>query len=137
MAKIFLSYKFTGEEYGPLRELLNKIEKHLKEKGHEVFCSIDLQQFYKQNGMTSYQSQLDYCLDQQEGSDMIISILKCEELSNGMVEELKKADEFGQEKLLLIKKGLKFKTFRGSAKQIVEFNDESEILSCLDKLKIN
>jgi len=136
MAKTFLSYKFTNEPYGPLRELLNKIEENLISKGHEVFCSIDLQQFYKKNGMTSYQSQLDYCLQQQQNSDTVIAIIKDEEASNGMLEELKLSEKFGQRVFLIIKKGLRFKTFREAAEQTIEFENENEITACVDKLHL-
>jgi len=136
MANIFLSYKFTGEPYGPLRELLNKIEKNLTKKGHKVFCSIDLQQFYKKNGMSSYQSQLDYCLQQQKDSDTVIAIIKSEEVSNGMLAELKLSKKFQQKVFLIIKKGLKFKTFRNIAIQTIEFENENEITACVDKLHL-
>jgi len=136
MAKTFLSYKFTGEPFGPLRDLLNKINENLTNKGHIVFCSIDLQQFYKKNGMISYQSRLDYCLQQQKDSDTVIAIIKSKESSNGMLEELKLAEKFNQRVFLIIKKGLRFKKFREAAVQIVEFENDNEITACVDELHL-
>jgi len=121
MAKIFLSYKFTGEDPKELEKVLGKLKACLEAKGHTLFCSFLFEQFFRDKGYTVDEI-YDYCLNQLTSCDVFIAFVKSKEPSKGMELESEKAAVLKKPYILAIKKGLEFSEFRKVADTIIEFD---------------
>lgn len=124
--KIFLSFRFTGENFQDLKEILTDVKSELEAKKFNVFCSFDLEEYFQQEKM-GLEEIYSYCIKEQKTCDCIIALIKSEESSKGMEMELSKAIEFQQKIILLIKSDLDFPHFRTSAHQIIEFDEISQL----------
>lgn len=134
---VFISYKYTGEDIPKLKILLKKVQDSLQNTHRvDAFCSIDLEAYFEENGINEYQEQLDYCIKQQLGKKIVLAIIKSEEPSNGMYQELEKAKELKQKYLLLIQRGLEYKEYREYASETIEFDSENQIPLLATKFNI-
>ncbi len=132
MEKIFISYRYTGEEPKKLNILLNKLEKVLSKKGYEVFHSMKLEKYFIENNFSNEEIYRK-CLEIQEGSDICLGLIKSGDESNGMKMEFEKAIEINQKYILAIKKELDFPEYRAEAEKIIEFNNLNHLCQLLEK----
>lgn len=130
MVKIFISYRYTGEDPKRLNLILNKLEKTLAQNGHEVYHSIQSEKYFAENHFTNEQI-YDYCIKKQEESDIFLAFVKSPEQSHEMEIESEKADELKQKYILAIKKNLDFSDFRNQAEDIIEYNNLKELCEIL------
>lgn len=131
--KVFLSYRFTGEDLNELGKILAGIKSVLTEHDHQVFCSFDEEENFKEQGLTSEQI-YDYCLRVQEDSTVFLAFVKSEHHSSGMQKESRKAQELGQKYILLIRRGLDFPEYRKMANMIIEYSSYEELYDHLKYL---
>ena len=120
MSKIFLSYRFTGEDPNQLNEILRNINSKLTSKGYDVFCSFLLENYFREREM-SIEQIYNYCLREQESCDIFMPLINSNHRSSGMELELEKAKELRQRQILLIRKGLEFTQFRNSSYKVIEY----------------
>ena len=58
MSKIFLSYRFTGEDPNQLNEILRNINSKLTSKGYDVFCSFLLENYFRERERDEHRTNL-------------------------------------------------------------------------------
>lgn len=123
--KVFLAYKFNGEDINKLNEIMPKLCGHIKRLGHDYFCSLDKEEFFKQKGFNQAEI-LKYVFDELKKSDHLIVFVKSENVSQGMLLEIGYALAHEKKITLLIKKGLSQRYLRDLADEIIEFDDFKE-----------
>jgi nucleoside 2-deoxyribosyltransferase len=132
--RIFVSYRFTGEDPDQLRTVIHEICSSLENAGHQTFCSFWKGDFYKENKFTHKQI-LNYALDELERSDMYLAFVKSEDKSEGMLIEAGYAIAKNKKVYLAIKKGIRTTFIREMADKIIEFETLDELYQALNKLK--
>jgi len=133
MSKIFLSYRFTGEDPKQLDEVLGTIRKKLIASGHDIFCSFFMEDYFRKKAMTSDEI-YDYCLERQAESDTFLVFVKSEHKSTGMQKESEKAVQLGQKYVLLIRNDLDFFYLRSLAHTTIEYKDMPDLYQRLDTI---
>jgi len=127
----FLSYRFTGEDPVELDSILWKIRKSLSNIWLETFCSLWLEDFFRQNKMTADQIYC-YCNNRLSESDIFLAFIKSEEESKWMKMELEEALRLNKKIVLAIKEWLNHDNFRTNASKIIEFRTYDEIYEILN-----
>jgi len=69
--KLYLAYKFTGENFEDLKNEMGIISKALKELGNETFCSFERENLFKENSYTA-KDIIKYSLDQMNFCDAML-----------------------------------------------------------------
>lgn len=138
MAKVFLSYPFTGEDFNELGEVLTPIVSIVKEKGHAIFCSYFEEDNFKERGLSPEQIYAE-CVRIQRGYDTFMALIKSERPSSGMKAELEKAIDLKQKNVLLIRRDLThlFPEFVKTADLIISYSTYLELNSRLRTLGLN
>lgn len=134
MSEIFLSYRFTGECPKQLEYLLGNITKSLEFAGHDVFCSLFYEEFFRKKGW-GYNEILDYCLEEQKKREIFMPFVKTDDLSNGMVKESVLALELGQRYVLLEKSGLYLPEFREPAHEVISYESFDDLFRIMKIFK--
>jgi uncharacterized protein YqgQ len=130
--KIFVAYRFTGEDINELEIILSRIKSILESKGGDIFCSLFLEEHFKNEGFSS-QEIYDYCSQQLKKHGIILFFIKSEDKSKGMEIELEEAIKNNKKIILVIRKNLHFAKFRNAAHQTIEFNELSDLYDLLAK----
>jgi hypothetical protein len=78
--KYFLSHKFTGLKYEDINKDLLYIKDELLPKDSDYFCSLWMQDFFEKNNMSD-DDIYEFCLKEQEKSDIFIAYLVSDEIS--------------------------------------------------------
>jgi len=133
--KIFVAYRFTGEDIIELENVLSKIKNILEAKGANIFCSLFLEEHFKNEGFSS-QEVYDYCSKQLLKHDIILFFIKSGEKSKGMLIELEEAIKNNKKIILTIRKNLHFAEFRQAAHQIIEFDELSNLYDLLSESEL-
>ncbi|OIO53090.1 hypothetical protein COT40_00405 [Candidatus Peregrinibacteria bacterium CG08_land_8_20_14_0_20_41_10] len=132
--KVFLSYRFIGEDPRVLKEIIHEICKSLEKAGHSHFCSFWKEDFFNENKFT-HQQILEYALKELEGSDVYLAFIKSKDKSEGMLLEAGYALAKKKKFYLAIQKGIGTTFMRKIADKIVEFETLEELYDKLGKLK--
>lgn len=103
--KIFISYRFTGEDPVVLKKLIDKVKNKIIELKHEFICSYYLDDFFKNNNFSTYEI-YTYMLNKIKESDIVLFIITSDEYSKGMYLENKEAIKLKKRRILFIKKGI-------------------------------
>jgi hypothetical protein len=130
--KIFIAYRFTGEDFNELEKILGKIKSILESKGGDIFCSLFFEEHFKNRGFST-QGIFDYCLRQLKEHGIIFFFIKSREESKGMRLELEEAIRSNKKIILAIRENLNFKEFRQAASQVIEFNELPDLYESLTK----
>lgn len=133
--KVFISYRFTGEDPNELKEILQKVCSSLARAGHNHFCSFWKGDFFSKNKFTNKQI-LKHALAELEKSDIYLAFIKSEEKSEGILIEAGYALAKGKKFILAIKKGIKTTFMREIADKVIEFENLEDLYDKLNKLKI-
>lgn len=131
--KIFLSYRFTGEDPEELKIVIENICKSLEKSGNEVYCSFFDGEYYKKNKFTNRQI-LEHTLNKLNQSDVYLAFIKSDQKSEGMLIEAGYAIANRKKIVLAIKKGIKTTFMHQMADKLIEFHDLNEIYSKLENL---
>ena len=131
--KIFLSYRFTGEDQQELSKMLGMILEILESAGHSVFCSFSLEDYFREQEW-SVEEIYAYCLAEQEKCDIVLAIVKSEDRSRGMEVELEHARTLNQKCVLAIRKELGLPRFREQASYIFEYTNLNDLCQQLDNV---
>lgn len=127
--KIFISYRFTGEDPKELEETLKHICDLLIKKGHSHYCSFwdsGNNGLFKKNNFTNKQI-LEHALKEVDKSDCVVILIKSEDKSEGMLIEIGYALAKKKKIILIIKKGVRTTFVREIADKIIEFENLKEI----------
>lgn len=132
--KVFVAYKYTGEDFGQLQRIIPDICKAIDSSGNGSFCSFFNDDFYKENKYTAGQI-LKYVFTEIEKADCILAFILSPEKSEGMLLEIGYALALGKKFILAIKKDLKTTFLHEMADQIIEFETIEELNEKLKKLE--
>lgn len=132
--KIYLAYRFTGEDPAILDQELDTIGEILKQGDHEVFCSFCKEKYFCDNNFDNNEI-INYCLPQIESSDILIAYIKSNEKSEGMLLEIGYALGKGKRVIVLIKEGVKTNFVTDLASQVIRYGDFSELETALREVK--
>lgn len=132
--KIFLSYRFTGEDPDQLRIIIHDLCSSLEKAGHQTFCAFWKGDFYKDNGFTKRQI-LEHALGELDSSDIYLAFIRSEDKSEGMLIEAGYAIAKGKKFYLAIKNDTRTTFIREMADKVIEFGTLDELYSKLSGLK--
>ena len=132
--KIFLSYRFTGEDPEVLRETIQNICNSLEKAGHSYYCSFWKGDFFNENRFTHKQI-LEHALEELQKSDVYLAFIKSEDKSEGMLIEAGYALAKKKKFYLAIKKGVHTVFLKEIADKVIEFESLNELYEKLGKLK--
>jgi len=131
--KIFLIYRFTGENFLELEKACNKIITSLHKAGHTCFCSISKEEFYKKNHLTRKEIYLDL-INEIDKFDTVLCVVTSNEKSEGMIFETGYAFAKGKRIILAIKNGIKSELIEYVAHDRIDFNTYDELCDKLSKI---
>lgn len=128
---IFLSYRFTGEDPKELDETLGKIASVLRSRGHEVYCSIEDEEWFREAKRTNGDI-MRHAFSNLDSSDIFLAFIRREEKSEGMLVEAGYA--FGKDKrvALALKRGIKTTSLHEMADPVIEFDEIEDLCEKLE-----
>ena len=130
--KIFISYRFSGEDIKTLKTIMDNITRILKVKGYNFFCSLYKEDYFKEYNLSRKQ-RYDCYKQNVKDSDIILFFIKSDDKSGGMVFELNQAIKHRKKIILAIQKKLNFPNFRDNAHDIIEYNNLNQLYESLNK----
>jgi nucleoside 2-deoxyribosyltransferase len=132
--RIYIAYKFVGENPKELGVTLTGIAKVLKEAGHEAyFALMDEELFIKKK--FSLKQILNYALRELDSCDCILVFIRSNEKSEGMLIEVGYALANNKKIILAIKKGIHLPFTKDIANEIIEFENIEELNKKLMEIK--
>lgn len=123
---IFLSYRFTGEDVTELTETLNKILETLRSVGHNVYCSIEDEKWFRENNRTNKEI-LKHALEYLDKSDTILAFVKSDQKSEGMLLEIGYTMAKGKPFSLALKRDTKTTFLSEFAKSLIIFDSIDDL----------
>jgi len=133
--KIYIAYKFAGENREELIKTLIKMEEALKDAGHSIYFASKEEELFEKNNFTPKQI-LNHALKELDNADCLLVFAKSNEKSEGMLIEVGYALAKKKKIILVIKKGINLYFTEDIADEIIEFSDIDDLLNKLEKLKI-
>ncbi len=133
--KIFVSYKFTGEDPVALKQVLGDICKALTTAGYESSCSIGQEDFFLANKYTNKQI-MEHALKDLNQCDVLLAFINANEKSEGMLIEVGYALAKGIPIILAKRKSVFTNSLSGISDRIIEFADLPDLNQQLSQLKI-
>lgn len=131
--KIFISFRFTGEDVEILKITLDKIKEIFESRGHDIFCSLYEDDFFKSKNF-SVDEIYDYCNQKLKDYETILFFIKSSEPSKGMEMELDRAIKHNKKIIIAIQKNLNFTKFRTNAHKIIEYTDLEHLYTLLKRI---
>ena len=131
--KIFLAYKYTGEDPEVLKGIIDQIVSSLGKAGHTTFCSFDKNVFFTEQS-SSYKQRLEYVITELDSSDYVLAFVKSQEKSEGMLLEVGYALAKGKKIILAIKSGVHVTFLSEIADVVIEFEEPDDLYSKLKML---
>lgn len=134
--KVFISYRFTGENKEELKKTILKIHEAIDKAGHDPYSTIfDTDQFA--NERWSGKKIMQKSFKELDSSDMILFFVKSPELSPGMLVELGYSLAKNKNMILAIKKDIKDSIFRRQIDKVIEFEDLEDLTKKLVRLNLD
>lgn len=134
--KIFISYRYTGEDLSIVKSTIEKITSLFEDKNISVFCSFGHSEFFQKENYSNKQI-LDYALKGLDESDYVFAFIKSQEKSEGMLLELGYAYAKGK-KIILAKKDDVYTTFvQELAERTISFTDLEDLYEKIEKLELS
>ena len=131
MAKIFITYKFTGETRNELENTVGDLTRFLKSKGHSVYCT-----FLDSNIQVQSKDVLfNYAFKEIDNAEIVMIYLKSEEKSEGMLMEIGYAMAKNKRLVLLVQKEVRKTHLRNLVKEQFEFENNVDLYNKLEAFK--
>lgn len=124
--KIYLAFRFTGEDLNVLNEEISQITHAILESGNQVFCSLDLEHYYMDHHFTGKEI-VEYSLNQLNSCDALLAYIKSPEKSEGMLMEIGFAIAKKKDVYLLMKEGVQTNYVHAIAKKHETFSSSYDI----------
>lgn len=131
--KIFLSYRFTGEDPAELTVTLGKIMTALRDRGHTVYCSIEDEAWFRGQKRTNGEI-MRHAFDHLDSSDLILALVKSDEKSEGMLVEVGYALGKGKKFALAMKTGVKTTSIQDMADVLIDFDTIDNLCETLTQI---
>ncbi len=136
MVRIFISYRFTGEDINELKKLMKTVGDVLNKAGHEHYCTVWDSQKFAEEKFTGKQI-MNYGFKEIDKSDVVLFLVKSNEISEGMLVEAGYTIAKKKKSLLLINKNVKSHILRRLFENnITEFDNIDDLLNKLKEIKI-
>ena len=120
--RIYLSYKYSGEDPSGLKTILEEIDSEIKAKGHKTFIFFrDSQAWGKKKVELS--EVMSIAFSEIKKSDMFILYWASSDKSEGMLLEAGYAKAVGKKIILFLKKDARAIFTKTIADKIIEFDD--------------
>jgi nucleoside 2-deoxyribosyltransferase len=119
--KIFLSYRFTGEDPVELQKNLSAIIQTLRGGGYEVYCSIEDEAWFREKKHTNKEI-MEHAFKIIDECDLLLAYIKSDEKSEGMLVEIGYFIGKGKPFALALKRGVKTTSIAEMAKPLIEFD---------------
>lgn len=133
--KIFISYRYTGEDLTILKGILEKITSIFESKGALVFCSFGKNDLFKKENY-SYKQILDYALCELDDSDYVFALVKSQDKSEGMLLELGYAYSKGKKIILAKKNDVRTTFVQEISMQNIDFENLEDLYEKINKLEL-
>ncbi len=133
--KIFIAYKFTGEDVNELRRTLSEICAVLHGVGYSTYCSIEQEDDFQRQGHT-HQQIIENALQELRSSDALLAYVNSSARSEGQLMEIGYALAKNKPVILVHKTGTNVHSSKVMANQVIEFDDHADLLKKLADLKI-
>lgn len=130
--KIFLSYRFTGENPVELKYNLGKIIKVLRDSGHEVYCSIEDEEWFRAEKLTNKEI-MEHAFKNLDSCDLLLAYIKSDDKSEGMLIEICYFMGKGKPVALALRYGVKTTSLAEMASPLIEFNIVDDLCYMLSK----
>ena len=130
--KIFLSYRFTGEDPSVLEQILSQIKVAFESAGHSVFCSFWSEQHFRDNNFSNKQI-LEFALQELDTADIYFAFIKSSEKSEGMLLEAGYALAHKKPIWVAIKNGVKTTFITELAEKNIDFETIEDLCQKLSK----
>jgi len=134
--RVFISYKFTGEDKEKLNKTILGLYDSLDKAGHVYYSTIlDSDQFVSEKW--SGKQIMQKAFKEIDCSDVILFFVKSPEISQGMLVELGYALAKKKKLVLAIGSQIKESIFRRQIREVIEFKDLEDLFNQLSKLKLD
>ncbi len=131
--KIYLAYRFHGEDFTTLKQELDEIADDLSATGHQAYHSVSREEYFQKNNFTKKQI-FKYSLDKLKKSDALLAYIKSPEKSEGMLLEIGFALALNKPVYVIIKKGIKTNFVTEIAQKVIKYNKLSNLKKSLATL---
>ena len=133
--RVFISYRFTGEDPEKLKKLIPQIHEAIKEAGHDHYSTIfDSEQFASEKW--SGKKIMEKAFKEIDKSDLILFFVNSPKISQGMLVELGYSLGKRKRTVLAIQKEIRDIIFRRQIDEVIEFEDLEDLKRKLKKLSI-
>ena len=129
--KVFVAYRFTGEDPKELHDILGNIRSRLETRGHEVYCSFFEEDFFRERRMDRDQI-YNHCMQKLDESDAVLVFVKSNDASKGISMETERASQQRKRIVLAIRQGLDQKEIRDRATELIEYRNYEELYRRLE-----
>lgn len=133
--KVFISYRFTGEDPVKLKLALDKVCEGLNLAGFDNYCSFGNEELFRNNSYTVKQI-MEHALAELDKSDALLAFVNSDNKSEGMLIEVGYAIAKGKPVILLKRNGVSTHSLEGVSKSIIEFNSLNEISEKLAAIQL-
>jgi len=124
--KIFLSFRFTGEESTELHATIGKIVESLRSVGHSVYCSLEDEAWFKEKKHTNGEI-MEHAFAKLDESDILLAFIRSDDKSEGMLVEVGYFLGKGKKFALALKNGIKTTSIAQMAEPLIEFDTLDEL----------
>jgi nucleoside 2-deoxyribosyltransferase len=133
MKKVFISFRYTGENKAELKRIIPQLHETLEKAGYVVYSTIfDSDKFAEEN--ISGKEIMRKAFQEIDNSDLILFFVRTSDISQGMLVELGYSLAKRKNLLLAIQKDIKVNIFRRQINQIIDFKDLEELKGKLMKI---
>ena len=124
--KIFLSYRFTGEDIKKLETIIKNICFKLEELGHACYCSLWDEDYFQKNKYSNTQI-LNHTLRKLDNSNIYLAFINSNEKSEGVLIEAGYALAKKKTIYSAIRKGVKTTFMKKLSDKNIEFSSLNEL----------
>lgn len=132
--KIFIGFRYTGEDPAELKQFLSNVQDALKIAGGEIYCSINDEEMFIQEKYGANKI-FEHTMPKLQESDILLAILRSKEKSEGMLIEIGYALALGKKFILAIHKDAASTYLPELASQVIKFENADDLLEKLKKIK--
>ena len=131
--KIYITYKFSGEEPDSIKNKLLQIDEILKNKGYETFIYFrDIQNWHTDNA--DAKQIMSNAFSEMKKSDAVLCFVDNQHHSEGMLLEAGYAKALNKKLIVAVKQGAKSFLLKGIADHLFEFKDFDDFSEKFPKL---
>jgi nucleoside 2-deoxyribosyltransferase len=124
--KIFISFRFTGEEPRALRTAIAGVEESLRAAGHETVCSVWEEEKFAAEKLTPRQI-LEWAIRELDSADVYFAFVRSPERSEGMLLEAGYALAKGKRFVVAVRRDITTTFLRHLADTLIEYNTDENL----------